>query len=83
MTLSFKNSQGKMRLIREFDNLLSHKDILHLVQIEIDNFCAERNYKIYYMRTWNTKYKDTTVTVFDVGSHTEFFYLSPSVNIEQ
>ena len=34
-------------------------------------FCNERNFTIYYYRTWERD----NVKVFDVGSHTEFFYL--------
>lgn len=42
----------------------------------INTFCSERNFKIYYTRTWNSDGK----TVFDVGSHTEFFHLIPAVD---
>lgn len=42
----------------------------------INAFCSERNFKIYYTRVWNSDGK----TIFDVGSHTEFFHLIPAVN---
>ncbi len=41
----------------------------------IRGFCDERGFKIHYIRTWNRDGE----TVFDVGSHTEFFILRPEV----
>ncbi|OUO16205.1 hypothetical protein [Flavonifractor sp. An4] len=52
------------------------KEIRSEAMLHIRAFAAERNFKIYYVRIWN---KDG-VTVFDVGSHTEFFHLIPEVN---
>lgn len=64
MKLYFENSLGKERVIAEVEN----EDEAFK---EINKFCEERNFKIYYIRTWmvNSRKK------FDVGSHTEFFYL--------
>lgn len=45
----------------------------------INNFCSERSFKIYYTRVWNSDGK----TIFDVGSHTEFFHLIPAVDLIQ
>lgn len=45
--------------------------------LHIRAFAAERNFVIYYTRIWNADGK----TIFDVGSHTEFFHLIPEVNI--
>ena len=33
---------------------------------------VDKQFKIYYMRTW----EENDEVVFDVGSHTEFFYVS-------
>lgn len=42
-------------------------------------YCDDRGFKIYYTRCWNTD----TATIFDVGSHTEFFVLYPKVSLTE
>ena len=63
MKLYFENSRGQRRLIA----IPKTTDETYSV---IRDFCNERNFEIYYVRTWvnsnNEKY-------YDVGSHTEFF----------
>ena len=51
-------------------------EIMSEAQKLIRAFCDERNFKIHYTRVWNSDGK----TVFDVGSHTEFFHLIPEVD---
>jgi hypothetical protein len=65
MKLYFENSQGKERVIAEVQN---EKEVFK----EINKFCEERNFKIYYVRTWMVNGRKK----FDVGSHSEFFYTS-------
>ena len=65
MKLYFKNSKGDKRLIAEPKTREDAWEYIHV-------FCEERNFKIYYVRTWNTP---DGAEVYDVGSHTEFFYL--------
>lgn len=62
MTLYFKNSQGKERLIAECETL----DEIHEV---ISDFLDEHNFKCYYTRSWEV---DGRVKI-DVGSWSEFF----------
>lgn len=64
MKLIFQNSQGIERIIA-FPN--SEEEAMK----EINKFCKERNFKICYVRTW----MENNRKVYDVGSHTEFFYL--------
>ena len=64
MKLYFENSQGKEREIAE---VASEQEAFE----EINKFCEERNFTIYYVRSWNVNGRKK----FDVGSHTEFFYL--------
>ena len=64
MKLYFENSYGEERIIAE------PKNEQEAVK-EIYKFCEERNFKIYYHRTWMSGKRKK----FDVGSHTEFFYL--------
>lgn len=49
----------------------------------IHKFCADRNYKVYYVRSWNrTDDYGNKFTRYDVGSHTQFFCLSEQEIIE-
>jgi len=65
MKLYFENSRGERRIIAAPSTEEVAVEIIHA-------FCEERNFKIYYTRTWRDK---EGLKVFDVGSHTEFFYL--------
>lgn len=64
MTLYFKNSEDKMRLIGSPE---SNEEAIKI----IDTFLEERNYKSYYKI--QNLYDDRIE--FDVGSWTEFFIL--------
>ena len=63
MKLYFENSYGKRRVIGEPKTSDESWQIIH-------DFCAERKFKIYYIRTWVTPDGEK---YYDVGSHTEFF----------
>ena len=82
-TLKFKGNHGRPKKIAEIRDMneegkpTSDQDILDEAFLLIHAFCAERNFKIYYTRTWN----HNGVTIFDVGSHTEFFHLTPAVSL--
>ena len=65
MKLYFENSRGQRRIIAEPE---TRDDAWK----EIHNFCEERKFKIYYVRTCITP---DGAEEYDVGSHTEFFYL--------
>lgn len=82
MTLYFKDSHGKMRVVAEFDSGKTDKEYLEAAEQEIKKFCDERNFKIYYTRVWHTDHKGRQMTKFDVGSHSEFFYLDQVINLK-
>lgn len=65
MKLYFKNSSGERRLIAKPK---THEEVIK----EINKFCDDRNFKIYYIRTW---VDGDGFKVFDCGSWSEFFYL--------
>ena len=65
MKLYFKNSAGIRRLIAEPTTEENALEVIHA-------FCEERNFKIYYTRTWVNSEGEK---VYDVGSWSEFFYL--------
>ena len=63
MKLYFENSRGERRIIAEPK---TEEDAIK----EINKFCEDRNFKIYYVRKWQD---DDGLNWYDVGSHTEFF----------
>lgn len=65
MKLYFENSRGQRRVIAEPQ---TEEEAMK----EIYKFCEDRNYKIYYVRTWMN---EDGLKEYDVGSWSEFFYL--------
>lgn len=65
MKLYFENSRGIRRVIAE-------PQTKEEAMKEVYKFCEDRNFYIYYVRSWKTK---DGAEAYDVGSHTEFFYL--------
>lgn len=84
-SLIFKGDHGNTREIAQINNLndagqvKTDSEILSEVEKIIRTFCAERNFKIHYIRAWNR----SSITIFDAGSHSEFFHLIPEINIER
>ena len=66
--LYFNDSKGKLRLL---EPRVTKDEAITI----INRFCTEREFKIYYYRSWE---KDGIVW-FDVGSHTEFFHWRPLI----
>ena len=65
MKLYFENSHGQRRVIAEPQ---TEEEAVK----EIYKFCEDRNFNIYYVRTW---IEPTGLKAYDVGSWSEFFYL--------
>lgn len=65
MKLYFENSYGERRIIAE-------PKTEEEAYKEMNKFCEDRNFEIYYIRNWRNK---EGLKVYDVGSHSEFFYL--------
>lgn len=65
MILYFENSRGQRRIIAE---PATEEEAMK----EIHKFCDDRNFKIYYTRSWTD---EEGLKAFDVGSWSEFFYL--------
>lgn len=65
MKLYFENRHGEKRIIAE---PTTEKEAMK----EMYKFCEDRNFKIYYVRSWMN---NDGLKVYDVGSHVEFFYL--------
>lgn len=65
MKVEFENSIGYRRIIGECE---TYKEAVKIIQ----NFLNNHNYKPYYWQ-WTMGEEEWTL---DVGSHTEFFFLS-------
>lgn len=79
MKVYFENTYGEMRVIAELDGGLSKEDAWKAVMKEIHKFCNDHKFKIYYTRSWVEEKNGVTMTGFDVGSHTEFFYVDRNI----
>ena len=64
MRLIFQNSKHEERVIAKPLNIEEATK-------EINKFLSDHNFKSYYTRVW----EENGRLKFDVGSHTEFFYL--------
>ena len=70
MELYFENSKGEMRCIAHVANMKETSK-------EIKKFLDEHNYKSHYTRMWGTERDGYGPCLcFDVGSHSEFFYVA-------
>ena len=68
MKVYFNDRYDNMRLIAETPDE-------HEAWMAILNFCTERGFFIPYVRSWKEPRDGVTMTKYDVGSHTEFFYV--------
>lgn len=84
-SLMFKGGRGNTREIAKINNLSdtgqikTDSEVLSEAEKTIRAFCAERNFTIHYIRAWN----QGGITIFDVGSYSEFFHLTPEIDIER
>lgn len=65
MKLYFENSRGERRVVAEPE---TEEEAMK----EIHKFCNDRNFKIYYTRSW---VDPDGFKIFDCGSWSEFFIL--------
>lgn len=66
----------KIATLDESGCLKTYDKILNEAVSIIHTFCSEHNFRIHYTRMWNRG----GITIFDVGSHTEFFHLLPPID---
>ena len=66
MKLYFESSKGRRKLLGRYK---TEKGAVR----RIYRFCEEHNFNVYYIRV--TDYADERFKWYDVGSHSEFFYL--------
>lgn len=74
--VKFKPSNGRQRRIGHINSSgKTYVDIEREAMAIMRDFCDERSFKIYYYRKWNRGGE----SVYDVGSHTEFFIVKPAI----
>lgn len=79
-SLEFENSSGERLRFGSIDGTgMTQEELDDAAIREISCFCEDKSYKIPYIRYWVR----AGTTVFDVGSHTEFFYLTPTKQEEE
>ena len=66
----FQNSENKERVV---GRVVEPKDIMNVIK----DFLDDHNYKSYYTRIWY--HEQDNRTWFDVGSHTEFFFVEGNI----
>ena len=81
MKLIFWDSLDRLRELAEIDDSLSDEEKSAEVFRGIHRFCEDHNFKIYYTRTWVEPINGEEMTIFDVGSHSEFFCVKPPLKV--
>lgn len=76
MKVYFCNCYDEMREIGEVKEVgETPNDIFKAAMQVINPFLEERRYKSYYTRYWREERDGVPMMKFDVGSHSEFFYI--------
>ncbi len=83
MILYFNDNYDNMRSICYIDDQLDEVNKRVKIFEEINEFCKRHKYDIPYMRFWNSTYNDKEMTQVDVGSHSEFFFIYPTIEINE
>ena len=68
--LFFKDGKY-VSIVQTLDANMSDEEARHVAFAAINKHCKEENEPVYYVRMWNNE----TATMFDFGSHSEFFML--------
>lgn len=78
-TVFFDNGHDELREVEKINSEgLTAEEILAQIHKVISEFCEDRKYNIPYIRIWN---KDA-MTHFDVGSWSQFFRVSPALELK-
>lgn len=83
MILFFWDQFGSLRELARFDSSIPAEELSCRVNMKIREFCDKHNFHIYYTRIWNDVVEGRQMTVFDVGSHDEFFCTDPPLEIRR
>jgi hypothetical protein len=64
-------------VVQTLDANMSDEEARHVAFAAINKHCKEENEPVYYVRMWN----GGNSTMFDFGSHSEFFMLTPKIEV--
>lgn len=81
MVVYFENSYGDLIKVGNVDGRKSSKSKFNATMNLVYEFCERRGYNIPYSRFWTTELQHQAATQIDVGSHTEFFYTVPNLDM--
>lgn len=74
--LFFKDGEC-ISVIQTLDENMSDEEARHAAFAAINKYSKEENEPVYYVRMWNNE----NATMFDFGSHSEFFMLIPKIEV--
>lgn len=74
--LFFKDGKY-VSIVQTLDANMSDEEARHVAFAAINKYCKEQNEPVYYVRMWNNE----DATMFDFGSHSEFFILVPKIEV--
>lgn len=74
--LFFKDGKC-VSIVQTLDANMSDEEARHAAFAAINKHCKEENEPVYYVRMWNSG----NSTMFDFGSHSEFFVLTPKIEV--
>ena len=74
--LLFKDGEC-ISVIQTLDANMQDEEARHVAFAAINKYCKEKNEPVYYVRMWNNE----NATMFDFGSHSEFFMLTPKIEV--
>lgn len=75
MKLYFESASGEMREIAELENDLSLDETVDDALYTLSAFCYKHQFHIFGVRVTEAHRLGRPMLQFDVGSHTEFFFL--------
>lgn len=78
MILYFEDDNQKRRKIAEVSDEMDKTGSLHFIMSIISGYCKMNKMSCPYIRLWKEWREDREVSVFDFGSHSEFFILDPA-----
>lgn len=78
MILYFENGEDKRRKIADVPDEMDKTGSLHFIMNLISGYCKMNKMSCPYIRLWKEERDGREVSVFDFGSHSEFFILDPA-----
>lgn len=75
MNVYFIGADDSEQIISTVSDTLLPDQASKKVMLAIEGFCWEHKFEIPYIRYWSEDRNGKSGTIFDVGSHAEFFFV--------